>query len=141
MAGEGVRVAQEGQLDFLSQIIAGGIGSAWVRLYATDVSFDPANTCLSYIEASFPGYVPQHPITWGAPFINSAGKAESDAGVVTFTFPGSGGRYKVYGAYVTDLAKTTLYMVQPFLTPFSFGPKMTRLPLSVSLTVISELLS
>lgn len=141
MSSAGIRVPQQGQLSFLSDIVAGGLASAWVRLYATDVTYDPAKTCDSYVEASFPGYVPFNPITWGAPVTNGSGKAESDAAIITFVFPGPGGRYKVYGAYVTDVGQTVLYLVQPFVEPFTFGPKLTRLPLSVSLTVVSELLS
>ena len=135
------RIAQAGDLDNLTRWIAGPLGSAWLRLYATDVPFDPANTPADYVEASFPGYVPINPVSWGTPFLNSDGKAETDSGTMEFTYPGKTGHYTVYGLYLTDVGLTKLFAVWPFLAPFVFSGKQQSLPLTLSLTAVSELLA
>lgn len=140
-SGGTVRVPQQGDLAFLANMIGGSLVGCYARLYSNEHSFSPTDNVSDYTEATFPGYTPQS-VVWGTPSINSDGKAQSASSPVIFLYPGpSGGSYKVYGAYVTDTSLAHLYLVYPFLQPYTFGPGETMLPLSLVLTVVGELLS
>lgn len=141
MTIQNVFVPQQGQLSNLAGWIAGDLGTALARLYASNTPYLPTRTPADYTEASFPGYAPASPLSWGAPFTNGDGKAESDSATLVWTFSGPTGTYPVFGIYLTDPGATKLIQVIPFLQPFTFTPTETQLSYQLQATGISELQS
>jgi hypothetical protein len=139
MTTPNIYVPNEGAISDMAGWLAGDLGPAYARLYVSNTPFLRTRVCADYTEASFPGYVPVNPMGWGVPFINGAGKAEVDSAALVWTLSSLIGSYFAYGIYVTDVAKTKLLMVLPFLSPYEFTPAFNSLAYIVQATEVSEL--
>jgi hypothetical protein len=131
-------VPKQGALSDLADWIAGDLGSCYVRLYVNNVVYTPDRVCGDYTEASFAGYSPASGFSWGAPFTNLAGKAETDSPALTFTFTGATGTHTAFGIFITDAAQSKLLAVIPFLAPVIFSPGSPTETRMVQVTEVSE---
>ena len=132
-------IPKQGTLSDLAGWIAGDLGAAVARLYSSNTVYTPDRVPSDYTEASFIGYSPISPLAWLTPFINSAGKAETDSQVLVWTFAGSSGTATAFGLYLTDPSQTKLLAVVPFITPVTLTPTDTTLSYVCQLTEVSEL--
>lgn len=139
MTTENVYYPEQGRLSNLAGWVAGDLGSAYARLYASNTPYAPTRIASEYTEAAFPGYAPFQPVVWGAPFLNSDSKAEVDSNTLLWSFSGSSGSYRVFGIYLTDPGQTKLLAVVPFLSPFTFDPSHLTLSYQLQVTETSEL--
>ena len=118
---------------------AGDLLGAIAHLYSNNVPFLPTNTPGSYVESSWPGYIPQPIITWTPPFINGQGKGEIDSNLLAFNLAAKSGSYLSYGMYLTDSTGAKLLLVMPFFEPRAFTPDDPNLFITVNITGVSEL--
>lgn len=132
-------VPQQATLSELNAWLAANLVSAWARLYVNMHTFSSADTPSSYVEASFPGYVAVNPIPWGSVVVNSAGKAELDSDTVSWRLAATSGFYVIRGAYMTNLAKTVLYGVYPFVQPVTLSVYNKELAMILTVTAVGEL--
>jgi hypothetical protein len=131
-------IPQSGLTSDLTAWLSGDLGSAVVRLYTQQVGFSPTNTAADYTEAAWPGYAPITPPPWGAPYVNSEGKAQVDASSLIFRANMTVGTYTAWGMYLTDPGGGTLLAVFPFLGARNFTPEDSEAVMSLSMTVVSE---
>jgi len=139
MPDEVIYIPEEGALARLDAWINDPSGPLAARLYSNDLAYNPTRTLADYVEASFTGYAPVDPVTWGPPFTNGGGKAESDSGVCSWLFTAGSGTAVVYGVYLTDSSNTVLLAVIPFVPAVVLSPSSPGLSRQLQLTDVSEL--
>lgn len=139
VSADSLFLPNQGGISDLSNWIAGDLGSAFARLYTNNLVYLPTRVPADFTEAAFAGYSPQGALAWSPPFLNGMGKIETDSRVITFNFTAGSGTQPVFGLYVTDLLKTKLLLVMPFLMPFIFSPANNSLTRVIQLTQMSQL--
>lgn len=110
-----------------------------VRLYTNN--YTPIHTSVpaNFTEATFVGYAPVSPPGFAAAFLNGFGQAETDSGVITFTFTAGVGTVTVYGWFLTNLAGTKVLAATKFLVPIVLTPVAPSLSRVIQLTAESIL--
>lgn len=139
MSTDVVRVPKQGALSDLAAWIAGELGSCLVKLYVSNTVYTPDRIPSDYTEASFAGYAPIAAPSWGVPFTNVGGKAETDSPTLTWAYTAASGTATVFGVFVTDTTGTKLLLVVPFITPETLTPGSPTLTRTLQLTEVSEL--
>lgn len=134
-----IYIPQDGQLSDLEGWIAGELGSAEIWLYDTYHAPSPADVPADFNEASFVGYSRLGPVSWGAPFTNGDGKAETDSPVLSWAFTGGSGTADVFGLLVVNAGGTRVLLNMPFLTPVTLSPGSPNLNRIIQLAMVSEL--
>jgi hypothetical protein len=99
-----------------------GLNIAAIRLYANNPVYTPAIAPSAYVEAAFPGYIPILTPPWNGPYLNDEGVFQIDSGPCLWQFRSNASSATVEGIYVTDLVKSQLFMVVPFLAPVTLTP-------------------
>lgn len=138
MSDDIVRFPHEGDLSELEAWIAGELGTCYARLFDSYVPWDPGNTVADYNEATFTGYAPINGISWGSPFINGDGKAETDSPSLTWTFTAGAGSTDVYGWMLTDSTGTKLLAVCQFVNIVTLTPGQPNLSRVIQVCVVGE---
>lgn len=91
-----------------------------LRLFVNDVTPTPAMTAATFVEASFPGYVPVNLNNqWMVPMMEEDGKIVTMTGPHDFERTATGVTQLAYGAYVTDLSLSPVLAAR-FELPISF---------------------
>src|SRR5262245_7299026 len=79
------------------------LNTLYLALYQNNHTPVAGDDVTAYTECSFNGYVRQPLTAWGNPFLNAAGKAESDEVVHTFTALDGSVANQVFGYMVLDV--------------------------------------
>lgn len=136
---EQVFVPNTGTLSELAAWIAGDLAGARAHLYDQFRNPQPGDSPADYHESGFVGYAPIAPLNWAAPFINFAGKAETDTQPLIWQFTAGVGTALVYGWYLTDSLDARLLLVCPFGVPITLSPGAPFLTRSIRITAAGEL--
>jgi hypothetical protein len=79
-----------------------GAGVITCHLYVNNHVPDDSDSIGDYVEADFGNYSPRTVDSWEAPLQREEGVVTVSAMGVQFTYDGTGGTEKIYGAYFTD---------------------------------------
>lgn len=112
-----VRFPNNGVQSALDAWLLNGLNVSAVRLYVNNPAYNPNISVFAYTEATFPGYVPILSPVWIGPYTNPDGVLQIDSGPCLWQYLSNASMAVVNGIYVTDLAKSQLFMVCPFLEP------------------------
>ena len=106
-------------VSILAGLVASMLTGVKVHLYTAVANpIGPGSILADFTEATYTGYVVKT-VTFGAPYLNGAGMAESDSPLMTFVDTGTAVGNIIAGFYVTDAAGTTLLWAGPLPAPVS----------------------
>lgn len=133
-------VVQDGEIEFLNQLIAAVLDGAEMHLGASNITITPTTdlATLTAGEATFAGYAEQSLSTWTTPTIQGDGSAGSSPATPSFTPSSSLGSGTLYYGWVANIGDTQPLWAWNFATggiSISYG---LSLDIAVLFTVLSR---
>jgi hypothetical protein len=126
---------QLGDLELLGAIQAVPV-PVHMRLFQNNHTPGVTDVIGDYTVATFSGYPGDVSPTWGTPFTNGDGKAETDAGTTTYTHNGGGTSNTIYGAYFVTAGGVLVY-ADKFAAPIVMASNGDTFPYTPRMTLVN----